>query len=92
MHLMDRDRLRRAFQAAGLVHVQVTGLLTTAAPLGPARLADRLERDWEAHLGIERELQAHPELADIGKQLLATGRRAAAGTGDRDARGLEAGG
>src|SRR6266487_4265938 len=92
MHLMDRERLRRAFQAAGLVDVQVTGLLSTAAPLGPARLADRLERDWDAHLGIERELQAHPELADIGKQLLATGRRAAAGTGDRDPRGLKAGG
>ena len=90
MHLMDRDRLQRAFQAAGLVDVQVTGLLATAAPLGPARLADRLERDWDAHLGIERELQAHPELADIGKQLLATGRRAAAGTGGRDADGLEA--
>jgi SAM-dependent methyltransferase len=90
MHLMDTDRLRRAFQDAGLVDVQVTGLLATAAPLGPARLADRLERDWDAHLGIERELQAHPELADIGKQLLATGRRAAAGTGGRDADGLEA--
>jgi len=92
MHLMDRERLRRAFQAAGLVDIQVTGLLATAAPLGPARLADRLERDWDAHLVIERELQAYPVLADIGKQLLATGRRAAAGTGDRDPRGLEAGG
>jgi SAM-dependent methyltransferase len=92
MHLMDRERLRRAFEAAGLVDVQVTGLLATAAPLGPARLADRLERDWDAHLVIERELQAHPVLADIGKQLLATGRRAAAGTGDRDPRGLGAGG
>jgi hypothetical protein len=95
MHLMDAERLRRAFQAAGLVDVRVTGLLATAAPLGRARLADRLEREWDAHLGIERELQAHPELADIGKQLLATGRRAAAGAGDagdRDPRGLEAGG
>jgi SAM-dependent methyltransferase len=90
MHLMDSERLQRAFHAAGLVDVQVTGLLATAAPLGRARLADRLERDWDAHLGIERELQGHPELADIGKQLLATGRRAAAGTGDRDPRGLEA--
>lgn len=91
MHLMDTGRLRRAFQGAGLVDIQVTGLLATAAPLGPARLADRLEHDWDAHLALERELQAHPELADIGKQLLATGRRAAAGTGDRDPRGLEAG-
>jgi SAM-dependent methyltransferase len=90
MHLMDRERLRRAFHAAGLVDVRVTGLFATAAPLGQARLADRLERDWDAHLGIERELQAHPELADIGKQLLATGRRAAAGTGDRSSRALEA--
>jgi hypothetical protein len=74
------------------VDVEVTGLLATAAPLGRARLADRLERDWDAHLVIERELQAHPVLADIGKQLLATGRRAAAGTSDRDPRSLEAGG
>jgi SAM-dependent methyltransferase len=92
MHLMDRDRLRRAFEVAGLVDVQVTGLLATAAPLGPDRLADRLGRDWDAHLLIERELQAHSLLADIGKQLLATGRRAAAPTGDRDPRGLEPGG
>ena len=91
MHLMDTERLRRAFQAADLVDVRVTGLLTTAAALGPARLADRLERDWDAHLAIERELQAHPELADIGKQLLATGRRVATGAGDRDPHGLEAG-
>jgi hypothetical protein len=91
MHLMDQERLRRAFRAAGLVDVQVTGLLATAAPLSPARLADRLERDWDAHLSIERELQAHPELADIGKQLLATGRRAAAGTAGHDPRNLEAG-
>lgn len=90
MHLMDTERLRRAFQSAGLVDVRVTGLLTTAAPLGPARLADRLERGWDAHLAIERELQAHPEVADIGKQLLATGRRAATGAGGRDPRGLEA--
>jgi SAM-dependent methyltransferase len=80
MHLMDQERLRRAFQAAGLADVQVTGLLATAAPLGPARLADRLEHDWDAHLVVERELQAHPVLADIGKQLLATGRRTSAGT------------
>src|SRR6266568_707345 len=86
----DPEAMVRRF--ASLVDVQVTGLLASAAPLGPARLADRLERDWDAHLGVERELQAHPELADIGKQLLATGRRAAAGTGGRHPRGLEAGG
>jgi hypothetical protein len=75
MHLMDAERLRRAFAAAGLADVDVRGLLLTAAPLGPERLAGHLGGEPDAHLALERQLQAEPVLADVGKQLLATGRR-----------------
>jgi SAM-dependent methyltransferase len=78
MHLMDAGRLRGAFEDAGLRDVQVTGLLATAAAMGPARLARRLEDDWDGHLDLEGRLQAHAVLADVGKQLLVAGRRPAA--------------
>ena len=55
--------------------VEVVGLLSTAAPLGCERLNERLAQDWDGHLELERELSAHPVLADVGKQLLATGRK-----------------
>jgi len=73
MHLLDTVRLRQAFEGAGLRDVEVTGLLSTAAPLGRERLDQRLAHDWDGHLELERELSAHPVLADIGKQLLASG-------------------
>jgi hypothetical protein len=75
MHLMDAERLRRAFVSAGLADVDVRGLLMTAAPLGPERLAGHLGQDPDAHLSLERQLSCEPVLADVGKQLLATGRR-----------------
>jgi SAM-dependent methyltransferase len=75
MHLMDAERLRRAFAAAGLGDVDVRGLLITAAPLGPERLAGHLGGEPGTHLALERQLQAEHVLADVGKQLLATGRR-----------------
>jgi SAM-dependent methyltransferase len=73
MHLLDTGRLREAFEDAGLRDVEVTGLLQAAAPLGRERLDQRLARDWDGHLELERELSAHRVLADIGKQLLASG-------------------
>ena len=73
MHLLDAGWLRQAFEGAGLRDVEVAGLLATAAPLGRERLRQRLAQDWDGHLTLERELSAHPALADIGKQLLATG-------------------
>ena len=75
MHLLDAARLRQAFEGAGLRDVEVVGLLSTAAPLGCERLNERLAQDWDGHLELERELSAHPVLADVGKQLLATGRK-----------------
>lgn len=73
MHLLDAAWLRQAFEDAGLRDVEVTGLLQAAAPLGRERLGQRLAHDWDGHLDLERELSAHPVLADIGKQLLASG-------------------
>jgi SAM-dependent methyltransferase len=73
MHLVDAGRLRQAFEGAGLRNIEVTGLLSTAAPLGRERLGERLAHNWDGHLALERELSAYPVLADLGKQLLATG-------------------
>jgi SAM-dependent methyltransferase len=75
LHLLDAARLRRALQGAGLTGVEVSGLLVSAAPLGPVRLAEHLERDWDAHLALERELLAETAMADVGKHLLAVGTR-----------------
>jgi SAM-dependent methyltransferase len=83
MHLLDAARLRRAFEGAGLTDVEVNGLLVSAAPLGTGRLTEELERDWDAHLALERELLADAALADVGKQLLATGRRPASDGDER---------
>ena len=77
MHLLDRERLRRMFQAAGLRDVELRGLMAGAAALGREQLREHLQRDWNGHLDLERQLSSHPVLADIGKQLLATGRRPA---------------
>jgi SAM-dependent methyltransferase len=73
MHLLDTARLRQAFEGAGLRDVEVTGLLQAAATLGRERLDQQLAHDWDGHLELERELSAHPVLADTGKQLLASG-------------------
>jgi SAM-dependent methyltransferase len=89
MHLMDQQRLRRAFDDAGLLDIQVTGLLVTAAAMGPAQLADRLAGDWDGHMVIEHQLQAYPVLADVGKHLLAAGRRPASDAGGCQPRGSE---
>jgi SAM-dependent methyltransferase len=83
MHLLDAARLRRAFEAVGLTDVEVNGLLVTAAPLGTPRLTESLERDWDAHLALERALLADPAMADAGKQLLATGVRPASDGDER---------
>ncbi|HEY3952563.1 MAG TPA: class I SAM-dependent methyltransferase [Streptosporangiaceae bacterium] len=73
MHLLDTARLRQAFEGAGLRDVEVSGLLQAAATLGRERLDQQLAHDWDGHLELERELSAHPVLADTGKQLLASG-------------------
>lgn len=81
LHLLDRARLKAAFLAAGLREVSAEGLLVTAVPLGRAGLTARLREDAGAHLALERRLRAEPLLADVGKQLLVTGRRPPADNG-----------
>lgn len=74
-HLLDRARLERAFEDAGLVDVRSFGLLTTATAAGAAAFADRLAADRDGVMAVERALMSHPVLADAGKQLLVVGHR-----------------
>jgi SAM-dependent methyltransferase len=75
-HQLDRDRLVEAFRRAGLTDVSVRGLLVGASALGRPRLTESLARDWDRQMELERRLAASPLLADLGKQLLVSGRRA----------------
>jgi SAM-dependent methyltransferase len=75
LHLLDRARLERIFERAGLEQVEVCGLLVTGTALGREELAACLAQDREAHLLLERELLREAILADLGKHLLAFGRR-----------------
>lgn len=77
LHLLDRAALAAAFRAAGLVDVQASGLLVTAAVHDRPTLTRLLTADRDAHLALERRLAADPVLADAGKQLLVTGERPA---------------
>ncbi len=74
LHLLDRTRLEAAFRAAGLTDVVSAGLLVSASTLGLQTVIARLDDDWEGQLACERRLMAEPALADLGKQLLVTGR------------------
>ncbi len=78
-HLLDSDTLRRAFESAGLVDVEVRGLLiswnTKQRQVAQRDLVD----DWQSQIALEETLSTVPELADFGKQLLAFGRSPTAG-------------
>jgi SAM-dependent methyltransferase len=75
LHLFDRARLEAAFTSAGLAEVTSFGLLIGASLLGREELIARLEDDWAAQLAFERGLARHPAIADLGKQLLVSGRK-----------------
>jgi SAM-dependent methyltransferase len=74
-YLFDAEELRNAVLNAGLVDVQVRGLLVSSSVMSVEMLTTELERDWSSRLNIERQLSARPELADLGKQLLAWGHK-----------------
>ncbi len=74
LHLLDRDQLVGAFAGAGLEDITASGLLVTAAALGKGRLQEVLEADFDECLATERRWADDPRLADVGKQLLVTGR------------------
>lgn len=72
-HLFDAAELRAAFDGAGLADVSVQGLLVdwTCRPRNEAM--ERLTNDPTSGLDLERRLASEPNLADLGKQLLAVG-------------------
>ncbi len=76
-HLYDATELRAAFESARLGSIEVRGLLIdwTTRPRGEAM--QRLADDPDDRLNVERRLSGQPQLADLGKQLLAVGRRPA---------------
>jgi SAM-dependent methyltransferase len=74
-HLFNRDRLEAALCQAGLEQVRTHGLLVGASVFGRDQLIQRLTANWDGHLALERQLAISPELADLGKQLLAIARR-----------------
>ncbi len=75
LHLLDTWALRAAYAAAGIDEVAFRGLLVGWTMLGREQFLERLAADPAAQLDIEREWAYHTELADLGKQLLAVGRR-----------------
>lgn len=74
LHLFDRDRLQRAFEDAGLTDIHTRGLLVGWSVFGRERLLDRLARERSRQLALEHRLAGNPVLADLGKQLYASGR------------------
>jgi hypothetical protein len=74
LHLLSRESLTTAFERAGLGEITASGLLVEAAALGRDRLQESLAGDFDAMLVRERQWASDPLLADVGKQLLVTGR------------------
>jgi hypothetical protein len=75
-HQLDRDRLVDAFRRAGLSGIRARGLLVGASAFGVQRLIERLKQDWDGQMALERRLAESFLLADLGKQLLVSGRQA----------------
>ena len=74
LHLFDSHSLRAAMAAAGLVEIEVRGLLCGWTMFGrEPLLADLTDRPG-ATLAREAAWSTDPALADMGKQLLAFGR------------------
>jgi SAM-dependent methyltransferase len=76
-HLIDRTELEGLLVGGGLADVTVAGLIVSATIVGTERFSERLRLDHDRQMAHERELMQEPLLADLGKHLLATGRRPA---------------
>lgn len=76
LHLLDRDALIRSCRAAGLVDIRTAGLLVGCTAMGREAFVHEATTDYEGVAARERGWSADPLLADIGKQLLVTARRA----------------
>lgn len=74
LHLFDAGSLADALSAAGLVEVEVRGLLCGWTIVGPDQLMVDLAGDPDATLVREAAWSTDPALADMGKQLLGLAR------------------
>lgn len=74
-HLFDSARLEQAFVAAGLEDAAVSGLLVGWNSKDRDIAQQELVDDWDRSLQRERALAGVRAVADLGKQLLAYGRR-----------------
>ncbi len=74
-HLFTAAALRDAFRAAGLVDVEVRGLVIGASLWGRIGVAARMRHNEEEYLALERSFWKEPALADQGLHLFAMGRR-----------------
>jgi Methylase involved in ubiquinone/menaquinone biosynthesis len=77
LHLFDQAALRSVVVDAGIDVVQGAGLLVGASAYGREELNRKLLADYDGTLAAERALAHVPAVADLGKQLLMVGRRAA---------------
>ena len=73
--LFTAATLRGALHAAGLVDIDVRGLVIGASFWGRDGVASRMRADEAAYLACEREFWCEPALADQGLHLFASGRR-----------------
>lgn len=73
--VMTAAEVHRAFVGAGLDDIEVQGLLIGWSALPREQAQAALLADWDREIARERELSKVTELADLGKQLLATGIR-----------------
>lgn len=73
--LFTADSLRQWLTEAGLVEVEVCGLLVSWSAFGRDQVTLRLTHDPETICALDRLLAGLPPLADAGKQLLGMGRR-----------------
>ena len=76
-HLYDVVELRAAFESAGLESIETRGLLIDWTTRPRDEAMQRLTDSPSERLDLERRLSTEPQLADLGKQLLAVGRRPA---------------
>jgi len=72
--LFTADHLRQWLTQAGLVDVEVCGLLVSWSAFGRDHVTSQLAHDPETICGLDRRLAGLSPLADAGKQLLGMGR------------------
>ena len=75
LHLFDRAALEALFLEAAFVDVRSAGVLIETVSRGGASSVIGPGEAWQRRLESERRLTRIEALADLGKHLMATGRR-----------------